>query len=158
MSGQPAAGVIYWTQPMDTMAEDLIQFNGRLLPPSASQKRQQIVERITRAAERGWRETIGDSAWVTRYKNEVVAQVPTSTDLGKPGAPILTCVRARGDSPRAGVDDLVMGLTAFGEQVGYELDEQLVRRTMEEVVRRCQSWPFRVAGRLRASFDRFFRR
>jgi len=143
---------------MDAMAEDLIQFNGRLLPPSASQKRQQIVDRITRAAERGWRETIGDSAWVARDRGVVVAQVPTSTDLGKPGAPIVTCVRARGDLPRPEVGDLVMGLTEFGRQAGYELDEQLARRTMEEVVRRCQSWPFRVARRLRATFDRFFRR
>jgi hypothetical protein len=143
---------------MDAMAEDLIQFNGQLLPPSASQKRQQIVERITRAAERGWRDMISDSAWVTRDKSVVVAQVPTSTERGEPGAPIITCVRARGGSPGPEIGDLVMELTEFGRQAGYELDEQLARQTMEEVVRRCQSWPFRVARRLRVTFDRFLRR
>ena len=158
MSGRSDVGVIYWTQPMDSMTEDLIQFNGQLLPPSASGKRRQIVDRVTRAGERGWRTTIQDSAWVARDKGVVVAQVPTSTEPGTPGAPIVVCVRARRDPPPPDVGGLVMGLTEFGRQAGYELDQQLARRTMEEVVRRCQSWPFRVVRGIRAAFGGLFRR
>jgi hypothetical protein len=158
MSEPSETGVIYWTQPMDAMAEDLIQFNGQLLPPSSSEKRRQIVETITDAAEGGWHHPVAGTAWVARYKSIVLAEVPTTTATGAPGAAIVVCVRADNKARRPEVGDLVTGLTKFGQQAGYELDGELARQTMEEVVRRCQSWPFRAVWQLRRTFQGIFGR
>ena len=159
MSRPPEADVVFWTQPLDPIAEDLIQVNGRLLPPVADGKRRTIVDRITAVAEGGRRRAkTGDGAWVTRHKGFVVSQIPTSTGKGEPGAAIVTCVRPREGSALPDTGELVDGLAEFGQKAGYELDGNLARRTMEEVVRYCRPWPFRVLGRLPAAVRWVFRR
>ncbi len=158
MSRHHEADVVFWTQPLDPIAGDLIQVNGRLLPPRADSKRQTIVGRITAVADRGRRAKVEDGAWVARHKGFVVSQVPTSSGKGEPGAAIITCVRpwAEAASPDSG--ELVAGLVEFGQKAGYEVDADLARRTMEEVVRYCRSLPFRLPRQLEAVVRWLFRR
>ncbi len=150
--------VVYWTQPLDPMEEDLVQVNGRLLPPVDGGTRRKIVDRITLAAERGRRATVGDGAWVARHKGVVVSQVPTSAAAGQPGAAIVTCVWVPDDSARPQADELVVGLTEFGHRLGYKVDGELALRTMEEVIRNHRPWPFRPLRRLWAAFRGLFRK
>lgn len=158
MSKRPQAVVVYWTQPLDPMEEDLLQVNGRLLPPVEGGRRRKIVDRITLAAERGRRATVGDGAWVARHKGVVVSQVPTSTATDQPGAAIVTCLRLPDGSAQPQIDELVVGLTEFGHRLGYKVDGELARRTMEELIRDNRPWPFRALRRLWAAFRGLFRK
>ncbi len=158
MSRHPEADVVFWTQPLDPIAGDLIEVNGRLLPQQADTRRQTIVGRITAVADRGRRAEVADGAWVTRHKGFVVAQVPTSSGKGEPGAAIITCVRPWAGAPSPDSGELAAGLVEFGQKVGYEVDADLARRAMEEVVRHCRSLPFRLRRRLEAVVRWLFRR
>jgi hypothetical protein len=136
--------VVFWTQPLDPMEEDIIQLDGQLLPPTGDMRREDVVRQITAAAESGQRTLVGDGAWVARYKDLIVSELPTSASGGQPGAPIVVGVFAQGRTDRIEVGDLVAGLTAFGSQVGYELDTALARQTMGEVAQSAQSGPFHL--------------
>lgn len=153
MSARSQAAVIFWTQPLDPMEEDLIQVRGQIVPPLAAERRQKIVGRITTAAERGKRTPVGDGAWVARYQDAVICQVPTSTADGQPGAPVITCVSAKRVAGQLEPGDLVTELTEFGRLVGYEIDKDLARQTMSEVARNCRSRPFRFPSRLRTALQ-----
>jgi hypothetical protein len=145
MSDQ-GAPVVFWTQPLDPMEEDMIEFSGQLLPTTDGTRRRGLVQQINAAAETGHRTRVGDGAWVARHKNLIVSELPTSASGGHPGAPIVIGVFADVRPRRVMVSDLVAGLTAFSHKAGYELDAELARQAMEEVVRSVKARPFRSKG------------
>lgn len=146
--------VVFWTQSLDPMEEDIIQLSGELLPPAGDTRRPDLVHRITAAAESGQRVGVGDDAWVTRHKDVIVSELPTSASDGQPGAPIVMAVWATRGKVRVEVEELVTALTAFGRQAGYELDATLAMRAMEQVVQSTQPAPFRPGRWPRAAARR----
>jgi hypothetical protein len=124
------------------MQEDIIEYDGQLVPTTDGPRRQGLVQQINAAAETGHRTQVGDGAWVARHNDLIVSELPTLASEGQPGAPIIIGVFIDTRSRRVMVDDLVAGLTAFGHKVGYELDAELARHAMEEVVGTAGSAPF----------------
>jgi len=142
----PGVRIVFWTQPLDPMAEDMIEFSGQLLQTTNDTQRQGLVQQINAAAEAGHRTQIGDDAWVARHKNLIVSELPTSASGGQPGAPIVIGVFVDVRPPRIIASDLVAGLTVFGHKAGYELDAVLAQQAMQEVVRFARPRPFRSEG------------